>query len=122
MTRALDMAFAMLMARLLGRTGGRYISPPSSLLVRRVHIVAATLPRARWRATARRAIATLLNTALLRIGWRGGIPVLIAFWLCSSCLAQRLAPDTLWAIACCTWPPAGQPGDRPDRLFYPTKS
>ena len=104
MTRALDMAFAMLMARLLGPDGvGRYYFAAvifawfdvftsfglQTLLTREV---------ARDRAQGNRY---LLNTALLRIGLgAAGIPVLIAFLAVFQLVSpNRLAPDTLWAIA-----------------------
>ncbi|MBS1245417.1 MAG: putative polysaccharide biosynthesis protein, partial [Chloroflexi bacterium] len=104
MTKALDMAFAMLMARLLGPEGvGRYYFAAvifawfdvftsfglQTLLTREV---------ARDRGQGNRY---LLNTALLRIGLgAAGIPVLIAFLAVFQLISpNRLASDTLWAIA-----------------------
>lgn len=104
MTKALDMAFAMLMARLLGPEGvGRYYFAViilvwfdtftsfglQTLLTREV---------ARDRAQGNRY---LLNTTLLRIGLgTAGIPVLAGFLVVFQAIsASKLTPDTLAAIA-----------------------
>jgi len=104
MTRALDLAFAMLMARLLGPDGvGRYYFAVvifawfdvftsfglQTLLTREV---------ARDRSLGNRY---LLNTTLLRIGLgAAGIPVLIGFLAVFQLASpNKLAPDTLAAIA-----------------------
>jgi O-antigen/teichoic acid export membrane protein len=104
MTKALDMAFAMLMARLLGPEGvGRYYFAVviyawfdvftsfglQTLLTREV---------ARDRAQGNRY---LLNTALLRVGLGlVGLPVLVGFLMVfQSVSPNKLAPDTLAAIA-----------------------
>jgi len=103
MTRVIEMAFAMLMARLLGPDGvGRYYFAAvvfgwfdvftsfglQTLLTREV---------ARDRAQGNRY---LLNTALLRVGLgAAGLPALIAFLAVYQAVSpQKLAPDTLAAI------------------------
>ncbi len=104
MTKVLDMAFAMLMARLLGPEGvGRYYFAAvifawfdvftsfglQTLLTREV---------ARDRAQGNRY---LLNTTLLRVGLGlVGIPVLAGFLVVFQWVSpNKLAPDTLAAIA-----------------------
>ena len=104
MTKVLDLAFAMLMARLLGPGGvGRYYFAVlifawfdvftsfglQTLLTREV---------ARERSQGNRY---LLNTTLLRIGLgAAGIPVLVGFLAVFQLVSpNKLAPDTLVAIA-----------------------
>jgi len=104
MTKVLDLAFAMLMARLLGPDGvGRYYFAVvifawfdvftsfglQTLLTREV---------ARERSQGNRY---LLNTTLLRIGLgAAGIPVLVGFLAVFQLVSpNKLAPDTLVAIA-----------------------